>query len=207
MLFHFGLIAVTHFILPKVAGRTELLLLTYVLKRSHIGQMLIGDSTHPEVTGEGLCPFPAKIYQKAYICSSLEARSQFPWIADVLQICHKWHECREQLVIMGLLCSGISISCFWGSLRCAQGQTLPPLLYAEWSNGLADQICWLRLATSMLAVGSWKRLQHWLGCKPADPELQLCSENSDLVWMSPSHAALSALCKCAHCSETYSGEF
>lgn len=69
-------------------------------------------------------------------------------------------------------------SLLFGVLSCAEGQTLPPPLFAEWLNGPADEMWWLHWAPSIPTVGALKWLGSWLGCSSADPELQTCLENS-----------------------------
>lgn len=71
-----------------------------------------------------------------------------------------------------------SYALLFGVLSCAEGQTLPPLLFAEWLNGPADEMWWLHWAPSIPTVGALKWLGSWLVCSSADPELQTCLENS-----------------------------
>lgn len=92
---------------------------------------------------------------------------------------------------------------FPGSSAVLKDRPFPPVLFAEWLNGPPDQMRWLYWAPSMLAVGSLKWLGCWPGCSPADPEPQTCSENSDLLWICPCHAILSAHSERAHSTDYY----
>lgn len=112
-----------------------------------------------------------------------------------------WCEPREQLGIVGILyAGGTSVDLLSGVLSCAQGRTLPSLTFAEWLKGPADQMWWLYGGLSTLAVGSLQWLGRWPGCRPADPELQTWSENSEQPWICPYHEVLSALRERAHSS-------
>lgn len=100
---------------------------------------------------------------------------------------------------------------FSGFLSCAQGQTLPPLLCAEWSNGLADPFCWLHSAPSMLAAGSWKRLRALIGlqaCWPWAPVV--LGKFRPAMNMSMPRCSLSTLWVCSfqrHTLRTFSPHF
>lgn len=80
-----------------------------------------------------------------------------------------------------------------GGLSCAQGRIPPPTVACwviEWPTGSHVMIT---LSTQHARSGISQVIVPLPGgLHPADPERQTCLENAELLWICPSHAALSA---------------
>lgn len=119
--------------------------------------------------------------------------SSSSWCAP-LWIVYQEYESREQLPTVCIQCGGTSIGCFSGSSAVHKDGPSPHCcLLSDW---MAHQIRfdnYIERPAAGLAEGPLERLGCRLGCNPFDPDPQLCLENSDLQWICPCHATLSAL--------------